>query len=274
MALDTWVEIFLARLLNTFCIFSGFLSTPSTLFTSSWIKDLTYSLANLYLASLFTSIDAGHPPLTIILAKSSKDSFDTPDISLPSKISLNDTSPVDSPDSYKLIGRINTLDILPVPVCIVSPSLGLAEPVRIYCPFSPLWSTSVLIESHTTGYICHSSNILGFSPFKNNDGWVFFILSYSCFLSGFWNSMILFAWCIPVVDFPHHLQPSISTAPIISISSSISLSTTLGKYSIVSLLFSQSNYNIILQKKQILFYILRKYCFSKNACFNLLFINT
>ena len=35
-------------------------------------------MANLYLASLFISIDAGHPPLTIMLASSSSEIFDTP----------------------------------------------------------------------------------------------------------------------------------------------------------------------------------------------------
>ena len=50
----------------------------------------------------------------------------------------NDGSPVDSPDSNKLIGRINTLEILPVPVCIVAPSKGFAEPVSIYYPFKPV----------------------------------------------------------------------------------------------------------------------------------------
>ena len=68
----------------------------------------------------------------------SSDNFDTPDISLPESISLKETSPVDSFDSNKLIGRINTLEILPVPVCIVSPSLGLADPISMYCPFNPV----------------------------------------------------------------------------------------------------------------------------------------
>ena len=127
---------------------------------------------------------SGQPPLIIALIIPSKLKVDIPSISILSTISFSDTLPFDSFDSYKDIGLISNFVILPVPVCITLFSLGLADPVNIYCPFNPVLSTSVLIESQITGYICHSSKSLGFSPSKNKDGFVVLILSYCIFLSG------------------------------------------------------------------------------------------
>ena len=45
--------------------------------------------------------------------------------------SISDIAPVDSPLSYKLIGRITILFILPAPECIILLSSTIVEPVRI-----------------------------------------------------------------------------------------------------------------------------------------------
>ena len=110
----------------------------------------------LYLLSLVIFNDSGHPPLIIAFIKASKLKLETPSISCPSIISFNDTQPLDSPDSYNDMGLINNFDILPVPLCITLSWAGLAEPVKIYWPFKPVWSKSILIEYHTTVYICQS----------------------------------------------------------------------------------------------------------------------
>lgn len=51
--------------------------------------------------------------------------------SLSENKSAKETLPLLSPDSYKLIGRINMREILPVPLCDISDkSAGTAEPVN------------------------------------------------------------------------------------------------------------------------------------------------
>ena len=52
-------------------------------------------------------------------------------IDSPSNSEANDTAPVESPDSYKLIGLMRRRAILPVPVWVMSVKLGgTLEPVR------------------------------------------------------------------------------------------------------------------------------------------------
>ena len=90
--------------------------------------------------------------------------------------SFKDTSPLESPLSYKLIGYIFIVDILKVPVWAVS-VFSDDDPVKIYCPLSPLSSTSFLIAPHNFGASCHSSKSMGFSPFNKSDGCVFAIVN-------------------------------------------------------------------------------------------------
>ena len=85
----------------------------------------------------------------------------------------NDTSPVESPDSYKLIVLKCIFPYLPAPLCAIPFLLGVEDPVKIYCPFSPVLSTSILISSHKFVASCHSSISLGFSPSNTIDGEIF-----------------------------------------------------------------------------------------------------
>ena len=84
--------------------------------------------------------------------------------------SIIEICPFDSLLSYKLIGLISILWILPVPECIIAPSSTTVEPVKIYSPYPLLSSTLVLTESHNTGATCYSSINRGLSPFNNLEG--------------------------------------------------------------------------------------------------------
>ena len=92
--------------------------------------------------------------------------------SLLSNNSIKDIFPVDSPLSYKLIGRITILFILPAPECMILLSSTIVEPVKTYNPSSSDSSTKYLTVSHNSGAICHSSISIGFSPFNNSMGLV------------------------------------------------------------------------------------------------------
>ena len=96
--------------------------------------------------------------------------------SSPAKSFSIDTSPVDSPLSQRLIGRIVSLAMRPVPVCLGTrfPSLsstsgGTALPVRTYIPLPP-WSTAERTASQSNGPSCHSSINLGIAPSSNLSG--------------------------------------------------------------------------------------------------------
>ena len=124
------------------------------------------------------------------------------------------TSPVDSSDSHKLIGRMRNHEKRPVPVCwILSVSNGTAEPVNTNCPNSRRSSTSERIVSQSSGIVCHSSNRRGVSPFNSNDGSIWSRLRLSCNVIGLPSIRELFAFCIAVVDLPHHFGPCTKTAP-------------------------------------------------------------
>ena len=84
---------------------------------------------------------------------------------LPENIDSRLTLPFDSPDSQRLIVRIVSLAILPMPECVCfDKSGGTAEPVRINCPGARLWLASNLTVSHNDGASCHSSITLGTAP--------------------------------------------------------------------------------------------------------------
>ena len=66
-------------------------------------------------------MDLGHPPRQIKKAICSKSKLLVPvTFSLSENKSAKETLPLLSPDSYKLIGRINMREILPVPLCDIS----------------------------------------------------------------------------------------------------------------------------------------------------------
>ena len=125
------------------------------------------------------------------------------------------TSPVESPDSYRLIGLIVNHVKRPVPECVISlVSAGTADPVRRNCPNSPRWSTSKRMASQSFGASCHSSINLGVAPFSSRLGFNSDIVMFCTFFSGSSIYKMLAASCSAVVVLPHHLGPSISTAPL------------------------------------------------------------
>ncbi len=120
------------------------------------------------------------------------------------------TSPFDSPDSNRDIGRIRSFANLPTPECMMSEVCGgTLLPVSINCPMLPAWSTSNLTASQMVGAVCHSSSNLGRSPLSRRLMLILAILMTSG--SAIYNTLA--ACCSAVVVFPHHFAPSISTAP-------------------------------------------------------------
>ena len=132
----------------------------------------------------------------------------------PSNRSLRLMVPFDSHDSYRLIGRIMMCANRPVPLWIVSSASGSTdEPVRINCDGTPRLSTSLRMESQMGGNACHSSISRGVAPSNNVFGpiSIICILCFSTDASP--RSSTLRASCLAVVVLPHHLGPSIRTAP-------------------------------------------------------------
>ena len=147
--------------------------------------------------------------------------------------SLRLTFPFDSPDSYKLIGRIVSQLKRPVPEwCISFSSTGTAEPVKTNCPTSCRWSTSNLMASHSFGASCHSSISLGVSPSNNTEGSISAICKFVSSDAGLSIYNMLLACCSAVVVLPHHLGPSIKMAPLLANFLASILSAILGLYSI------------------------------------------
>ena len=127
------------------------------------------------------------------------------------------TLPFDSPDSYRLIGRMVSQLNRPVPEwCMSFSSAGTADPVNTNCPTSCLWSTSNLMVSHSLGASCHSSISLGVSPSSRTEGSISAICRFVSSEAGLSIYKMLFACCSAVVVFPHHLGPSISIAPLLA----------------------------------------------------------
>ena len=135
------------------------------------------------------------------------------------------TSPFDSPDSNRDIGRIRSFANRPTPECIMSEVCGgTLLPVRMNCPILSEWSTSNLTASQIAGATCHSSSKRGRSPLSRR----LILTSATRATSGSAIYNTLEACCSAVVVFPHHFAPSIKTAPFrlrraFSISSTILL---------------------------------------------------
>ena len=148
---------------------------------------------------------------------------------------------MESPDSYKLIGLIVSHVNRPVPEWVISlVSAGTAEPVRRNWPSSLRWSTSKRIASHNFGASCHSSISLGVSPFRRRFGFNSDIEMFCSFFSGSSMYRTLAAICSAVVVLPHHLGPSIRTAPFPSSFLARISSAILFLYSFISI---TSNFN-------------------------------
>jgi hypothetical protein len=132
---------------------------------------------------------------------------------VPANKARSETIPDDSPDSCRLMVRIRTRTMRPVPVWAVARSRGTADPVRMDWPSSPLRSTSKRTASHSTGAISHSSISRGVSPCSRSEGFVSARAKFEARTSRSCRYNTLFAACSPVRDLPHHFAPSMSTAP-------------------------------------------------------------
>lgn len=91
--------------------------------------------------------------------------------------------------------------------------LGIVKCISLLWLINNKSSTILLIESQSIGIVCHSSMSLGVSPSRSILGLIsiMFLLSLSVSLSP--RSNVLWASCEAVVVLPHHLGPSIKTAP-------------------------------------------------------------
>ena len=163
----------------------------------------------------------GHPPRhTSAQTSSSSRALFAPVISSPEKTACIETSPVDSPLSQRLIGRIVSLAMRPVPVCrgMRSPSPsstsgGTALPVKTNIPLPPL-STAERTASHNCGPSCHSSISRGIAPSSNLSGRVCARRRLDFPFTESSKETSLFTAWREVVVFPHHLGPCTKTAPI------------------------------------------------------------
>ena len=120
----------------------------------------------------------------------------------------------------------------PAPLCMGrSSSRGVAEPVNMNWPGSPpLLSHSNRAASQSFGTSCHSSMRRGVLPEMASAGSDSALRRFSKFRAGSVRSSFDAALVPAVVVFPHHLGPSMRTAPNIPSSSSSSPSTILGMY--------------------------------------------
>ena len=146
----------------------------------------------------------------------------------PRSMAPRDISPVECPDSKSDIGRIESRDIRPAPVCrVVSPG-GTAEPVRMKRPAPPPMSTARRTWFQIDGTVCHSSIRRGADPSRTRLG----SISAPCRSPASTSrSTSLAAWCRPVAVFPQARGPSISTAPADPSPVASSSSTMRGRYS-------------------------------------------
>ncbi len=112
------------------------------------------------------------------------------------------------------MGRIFIRAMRPVPVWLIFlGSGGTAEPVRMNCPNSSLWSTSNRTASHSCGASCHSSMRRGVAPLSNSRGAISARRMFCALVLGSCRYIALSASLSHVVVLPHHLAPSTRTAP-------------------------------------------------------------
>ena len=149
-----------------------------------------------------------------------------------SNISINDTLPLDSPYSHRLMGSISIREIRPVPLWWILLSSIALDPVNMNWPGKPRSSTFVRTASHSIGASCHSSIKRGTSPSNKNEGLVMAVAKYSSRWSVSCKLITLLANCLAVVVLPHHFGPSMSTAPIALRCALSRKSKTLFRYAI------------------------------------------
>ena len=115
---------------------------------------------------------------------------------------------LDSPDSWRLIGRMVSQEKRPVPECVIADiSAGTAEPVKMNCPVFPRWLTVKRAASQRVGASCHSSINLGTFPSRIISGLVSASIRLAFMVEGASKNKLLAAACCAVVVFPHHLGP-------------------------------------------------------------------
>ena len=137
----------------------------------------------------------------------------------------------------RLIGRIVSQLKRPVPEwCIFFSSAGTAKPVNTNCPTSWRWSTSNFIVSQSLGASCHSSINREVLPWSSIDGSISTIYRLVSSDAGLSIYNTLPAYCSAVVVLPHHLGPSMSTAPLLANFLASTLSAIRCLYSISAIL--------------------------------------
>ncbi len=96
------------------------------------------------------------------------------------------------PTRKVLMGRIFIRAMRPVPVWLIFlGSGGTAEPVRMNCPNSSLWSTSNRTASHSCGASCHSSMRRGVAPLSNSRGAISARRMFCALVLGSWRYIAL-----------------------------------------------------------------------------------
>ncbi len=153
---------------------------------------------------------AGQPPRQATLITSSvRGPGSSARTGTPANKSRSDTSPVDSPDSKRLIGRIRTRRTRPAPEWRVISSGGLADPVKMNWPGIPRSSQARRMGFQMSGAICHSSSSLGVAPSSMAVGSMLAARRAAAALS---SNVSLAAQRRPVQVLPQARGPSIRTA--------------------------------------------------------------
>ena len=160
--------------------------------------------------------------------------------SSPRNKAATDASPVEWPDSKRLIGRILSVPIRPAPECNSRSYLGVAEPVRMYRPRRRRSSTCRRTWSHISGARCHSSKRIGISWSNSSSG----LSPRSARAFGSVSKRTeLFACWRAVSVFPQPFGPSMRTAPIEVSRSDSSASTMRARYSNIASVYVSDSLN-------------------------------
>ncbi len=131
---------------------------------------------------------------------------------------------------------------------VSSASGSTDDPVSINCEGSPRLSTSLRMESQMGGNACHSSIKRGVVPSKRDLGLIsiIWVLCFSTDASP--RSSTLFASCFAVVVLPHHLGPSMRTAPFPRTLRSRSLSAIRCLYFAITFPFWPQRYSFYVKQ--------------------------
>ena len=133
----TVVLSFRARERSSSRIFCVSRLTPSIRYTSSSITAFRYSAGSKIACSSGSPRLPGQPPRRISSISFFRSTSPVmAGVSSPQHSFSKETLPLESPDSYNDMGRIRSLAMRPAPLCRMPLWLGVAEPVRINCPFS------------------------------------------------------------------------------------------------------------------------------------------